>query len=91
MRIVKDKFGIRLNLGDEIIYSYNQSLQKGRIVRFTHRGSVVVDNYPSYKYNEETRRYEHKQVVKSLGWKECAKVTVCNVYELESLSLKREE
>ena len=72
--IVKDVFGSKLCIGNQIIYTYNQSFRKGRIVRFTRSNYIVVDNWPTGKYItiEGRRRYVTRDIPKSLGpYKEC--------------------
>jgi hypothetical protein len=79
-RIVKDTFGQTLNVGDEVIYSYCQRFVKGNVIRFTHAGSIVVNNYPSGHYETGTtgyRRWVTSTKNQSLGrYKECVKLNV---------------
>ena len=72
--IIKDVFGSKLCIGNQIIYTYNQSFRKGRVIRFTRSNYIVVDNWPTGKYVtvDGRRRWVNSTGPKSLGpYKEC--------------------
>lgn len=79
-KIVKDTFGQTLNVGDEVIYTYCQKFVKGNVVKFTHAGNVVVNNYPGGHYETNAsgyRRWVGSTKNQSLGrYKECVKLNV---------------
>ena len=80
-KIIKDTFGNRLHVGDEVIYTYCHSFVKGRIVKFTYADNVVVDNYPSgeYVYLNGNRSWRRTTKTQSLGrYKECVKYDVAS-------------
>lgn len=87
-KIVKDTFGQVLNVGDEVVYTYCQRFVKGNIVKFTHAGNVVVDNYPSggWVYDSAgNRSWKSSTKHQSLGkYKECVKLNVTKSLNLEN-------
>ena len=88
-KIVKDTFGQVLNVGDEIVYTYCQRFIKGNVVKFTHAGNIVVDNYPGgrwvYDRGNGNRRWETSTKHQSLGkYKECVKLNVTKSLNLEN-------
>tara|TARA_B110000259_G_scaffold181223_1_gene222922 strand:- start:40 stop:315 length:276 start_codon:yes stop_codon:yes gene_type:complete len=76
-KIVKDSFEQTLDIGDEVIYTHCQKFIKGNVIKFTHAGSVVVDNYPTGYYQTNPRRWVNSTKRQSLGkYKECVKLNV---------------
>lgn len=90
-RIVKDVFGAVLNIGDDVVYSYNQSFMKGKVVKFTHAGNVVVDNWPSWVRNPATGRYENLPTRKSLNYKPCVKINPTYLVDRPKIEVKQTE
>lgn len=91
-KVIKDKFGAILEIGDEVVYTYQQEFRKGKIVKFTHAGNVVIDSWPRWMRDPVTGSYRNYPVIKSLGrYKECAKLNPTYLVDRPKVEIKQTE
>ena len=93
-RIGRDKYGVEIHIGDEVIYTFQQQLRKGKVARITPQGKIVVDNWPTGSYitgHDGMRRWHNAEIAKSLGWKECVKMYPTYVVNRPKVEIKQTE